>query len=131
MLLHAKFINRAVFPDGRWLQPGEQVDWDQNNNRWSADNEFLDTYLLPRRFLSLQPPLHLLQATVVDFHSAEPGGGRGMRRKEVISLKRAQAGGRGRRLWRAQLSANWGQGGVFPSGTDSGTALGSLKGDDQ
>lgn len=95
MLLHAKFINRAVFPDGRWLQPGEQVDWDQNNNRWSADNEFLDTYLLPRRFLSLQPPLHLLQATVVDFHSAEPGGGRGMRRKEVISLKRAQAGGEG------------------------------------
>lgn len=47
VLLHAKFINRAVFPDGRWLQPGEQVDWDQNNNRWRADNEFLDTYLLP------------------------------------------------------------------------------------
>lgn len=43
VLLHAKFINRAVFPDGRWLQPGEQVDWDQNNNRWRADNEFLDT----------------------------------------------------------------------------------------
>lgn len=60
VLLHAKFINRAVFPDGRWLQPGEQVDWDQNNNRWSTDNEFLDTYLLPQRLLSLQPPLHLL-----------------------------------------------------------------------
>lgn len=47
-LLHAKFINRAVFPDVRWLQPGEQVDWDQSSNRWSADNEFLDTYLLPQ-----------------------------------------------------------------------------------
>lgn len=22
VLLHAKFINRAVFPDGHWLQPG-------------------------------------------------------------------------------------------------------------
>lgn len=40
----AKFINRAELPDGRRLQPGEQVDWEQSNNRWRADNEFLDTY---------------------------------------------------------------------------------------
>jgi hypothetical protein len=53
VLFRAKFINRAVFPDGRRLQPGEQVDWDQNNNRWSADNEFLDTHLLPGLFLPL------------------------------------------------------------------------------
>lgn len=57
-LLHAKFINRAVFPDVRWLQPGEQVDWDQSSNRWSADNEFLDTYLLPQ-LSSPRPQPHL------------------------------------------------------------------------
>lgn len=60
VLLHAKFINRAVFPDGHWLQPGEQVDWDQNNNRWRTDNEFLNTYFI----LSGLLPLPLLTDTI-------------------------------------------------------------------
>lgn len=83
-----------MFPDVRWLQPGrKQVDWDQSSNRWSADNEFLDTYLLSSTLLpALSPICHCPHRSPRRSHERpEPWNAR----KTVISLMRGGGLGEG------------------------------------